>query len=59
MFYDILAQFKKSRKIGICPKGIVHGFVQTLEIFPSFVYFRETWHETFFSRYSREKRKTF
>ena len=33
-------KLKKSKKIGIFPKGLVHGCGQKLELFPSF-YFRQ------------------
>ena len=33
-------EVKKSREIGVFPKGLVHGFGQRLVIFPDF-YFRE------------------
>ena len=33
-----IEQFKKSRKTGICPKRLVHGFDQKLEIFHVFLF---------------------
>ena len=36
LLQTIKQQLKKSRKIGVFPKGLVHGFGQKIEIFPSF-----------------------
>ena len=38
--YTIKSTSRKSQKIGIFPKGLVHGFGQKLAIFP-FFYFRQ------------------
>ena len=49
---------KKSRKEGIFPKGLVHGFDEKLAIFPSF-YFRQKRTAKCVSRYSRTKKTAF
>ena len=37
-FYAIKTRSSKSRKIGIFPKGLIHGFGPKMTIFPSFLF---------------------
>ena len=47
---------KKSRKEGIFPKGLVHGFDEKLAIFPSFYFRQKGQHSVFQDILERKKR---
>ena len=55
-FLDEQQEISKSLKIGIFPKGLVHGFAPKFEIFPSF-YFRQKRPGKCVIGYSREKKR--